>query len=123
MRTKIPRAKYIGKRVGPPLADEAEHFFKCKLCGAWVDMRDLGDVFSHAASRRSGGAISGRKARVSVLLDNASGGLDLAPCSLIPLSRRAYPRFSLSCAVLVFKLCTARGLVSSILSKLAAIRS
>lgn len=45
--TDVPKGKYIGKRVGPLPADEAEHFFKCEQCGGWVDMRDLGDVFAH----------------------------------------------------------------------------
>jgi hypothetical protein len=35
--TSIPRDKYIGKRVGDPLADEAEHFIKCASCGGWID--------------------------------------------------------------------------------------
>lgn len=46
--TDIPRGKYIGERVGgPPVKSEAEHFFQCSVCGGWVDMRDLGDVFAH----------------------------------------------------------------------------
>jgi len=31
---------------GPPLT-EAEHYFKCKACGGWFDMRDLGAVLEH----------------------------------------------------------------------------
>jgi hypothetical protein len=46
--TTIPRGKYIGEAVDPP-ADEAEHFYKCEACGAWVDCRDLGMVFDHEA--------------------------------------------------------------------------
>jgi hypothetical protein len=42
---RIPRGRYIGKRVGP--ADEPEHFIKCPLCGGLVDMRDLGQVLDH----------------------------------------------------------------------------
>lgn len=41
-----PRDKYKGERAGPPV-DEAEHFYQCKACGAWVDKRDLGMVFDH----------------------------------------------------------------------------
>ena len=43
----IPRGKYIGKVKGEQPTDEAEHFYKCKACGAWVDCRDLGMVFDH----------------------------------------------------------------------------
>jgi hypothetical protein len=43
----IDRGKYIGKRVGDPPADEAEHFIKCATCGGWIDCRDLGQVFDH----------------------------------------------------------------------------
>ena len=45
--TDIPRGKYRGERIGGPPANEAEHFYQCKKCGAWVDMRDLGMVFDH----------------------------------------------------------------------------
>lgn len=45
--TDIPRGKYIGKRVGDPPVDEAEHFIKCAVCGGWIDCRDLGQVFQH----------------------------------------------------------------------------
>jgi hypothetical protein len=35
-----PRGTVIGRQVsGPPLT-EAEHFWKCPLCGGYVDMRD-----------------------------------------------------------------------------------
>lgn len=43
----IPREKYMGKRVGPPVTDEAQHFIKCGDCGGWIDCRDLGQVFDH----------------------------------------------------------------------------
>lgn len=29
------------------MENEAQHFFTCKVCGEPVDMRDLGEVFSH----------------------------------------------------------------------------
>ena len=44
---KPPRGRYIGKRDGPPPADELEHFIQCGECGAWLDCRDLGDVLAH----------------------------------------------------------------------------
>jgi hypothetical protein len=40
----IPRGKYIGKRVGQPATDEAEHFIRCPACGGWIDCRDLACV-------------------------------------------------------------------------------
>ena len=43
----IPRGKYIGKRLGDPPADEAEHFIRCLACDGWIDCRDLGQVFEH----------------------------------------------------------------------------
>ena len=53
---EFPR-KYIGRRVGDPPRDEAEHFYRCPACGRWVDCRDLSQVFDHegpptASSRR-----------------------------------------------------------------------
>jgi hypothetical protein len=43
-RQKFPRGKYIGKRVGQPATDEAEHFIKCPACAGWIDCRDLAQV-------------------------------------------------------------------------------
>jgi hypothetical protein len=43
----LPRDKYLGKRLGDPSADEAEHFIRCPACGGWIDCRDLGQVFEH----------------------------------------------------------------------------
>ena len=43
----IPRGKYIGKQLGEPPTDEAEHFIKCGECNGWIDCRDLGMVFDH----------------------------------------------------------------------------
>ncbi len=45
--TEIPRGKYIGRRVGDPPKDEAEHFIRCPACGGWIDCRDLAQVFDH----------------------------------------------------------------------------
>jgi len=38
---------YPGQFDGPPVADEAEHFYTCPRCGQAVDMRRLGDVLHH----------------------------------------------------------------------------
>ena len=45
--TNVPRGKYLGRRIGDPPKDEAEHFIRCPACGGWVDCRDLGQVFEH----------------------------------------------------------------------------
>jgi hypothetical protein len=42
----IPRGKYIGQRQGVPVS-EVENFMKCEDCGAYFDMRDLGQVAAH----------------------------------------------------------------------------
>jgi hypothetical protein len=39
--------KYAAEPEGWAPSDESEHFFKCKECGQWVDMRKLGDSFWH----------------------------------------------------------------------------
>jgi hypothetical protein len=43
----IFRGKCIGRRIGDPPRDEAEHFIRCPSCGGWIDCRDLGQVFEH----------------------------------------------------------------------------
>jgi hypothetical protein len=43
----IPRGKYIGKLLGDPPKDEAEHLILCPACDGWIDRRDLGQVFEH----------------------------------------------------------------------------
>jgi hypothetical protein len=40
----IPRGKYLGRRLGEPPKDEAEHFIRCQACGGWIDYRDLAQV-------------------------------------------------------------------------------
>jgi hypothetical protein len=35
----LPRGKYLGRRVGDPPKDEAEHFIRCPACGGWIDCR------------------------------------------------------------------------------------
>ena len=43
----IQRGKYLGKRLGDPPKNEAEHFIRCPACAGWSDCRDLGQVFQH----------------------------------------------------------------------------
>lgn len=43
----IPKGVFVGKRLGDPPADEADHFIQCAACGGWIDCRDLGEVFAH----------------------------------------------------------------------------
>jgi hypothetical protein len=45
--TDDPRRKDIGPHTGEPAEDEATYFYRCPACGAWVDSRDLGQVFDH----------------------------------------------------------------------------
>jgi hypothetical protein len=44
----IPRGTYIGRPVGEPPKDEAEHYIRCPGCGGWIDCRDLGQALAHA---------------------------------------------------------------------------
>ena len=37
----IQRGKYLGKRLGDPPKDEAEHFIRCPACAGGIDCRDL----------------------------------------------------------------------------------
>ena len=43
----IQRGKYLGKRLGDPPKNEAEHFIRCPACAGGIDCRDLGQVFQH----------------------------------------------------------------------------
>jgi hypothetical protein len=43
----IPRRKYIGRRLGIPPKDQAEHFMRCPVCDGWIDCRDLAQVFEY----------------------------------------------------------------------------
>ena len=48
----IKRGRYKCVRVDPKTGQpievrEAEHFYRCKVYGALVDCRDLGQVFDH----------------------------------------------------------------------------
>jgi hypothetical protein len=31
----LPRGKYMGRRLGDPPTDEAEHYMRCAACGGW----------------------------------------------------------------------------------------
>ena len=46
MRDPFPRGTYIGV-PHEPQKDEADHFYRCKVCGGLVDKRDLGAVLDH----------------------------------------------------------------------------
>ena len=43
----LPRGRYLGKWLGDPPANEAEHFIRCPACGGWINCRDLGQVLEH----------------------------------------------------------------------------
>jgi adenylate cyclase len=45
--TAISQGKYIGTLIGDQPTSEADHFYRCKVCGGWVDYRNLGKVFAH----------------------------------------------------------------------------
>jgi hypothetical protein len=38
--TDIPRGRHIGRRIGDPPKDEAEHFSRCPACEGWIDCRE-----------------------------------------------------------------------------------
>ena len=44
---EFPRRRYSGRRMRHPPKGEAEYFYRCPVCGGWVDCRDLGQVFDH----------------------------------------------------------------------------
>jgi hypothetical protein len=46
----IQRGKYLGKPLGDPPKDDAEHFVRCPACSGWIDCRDLAQVFEHNQS-------------------------------------------------------------------------
>ena len=43
----ILRGKYLGRCLGDPAENEAEHFIRFPTCGGWIDCRDLAQVFEH----------------------------------------------------------------------------
>src|SRR5262245_21477398 len=44
---EFPRGRYSGRRMRDPPKGEAGYFYRCPVCGGWVDCRDLGQVFDH----------------------------------------------------------------------------
>ncbi len=36
-----------GRRIGPTVADESEHYLTCRACGQAFDMRDLAQMIYH----------------------------------------------------------------------------
>lgn len=44
--TRVPRNRYLGKPIDGKPADDGDGY-RCKLCGAWIEYRDLGKVFDH----------------------------------------------------------------------------
>jgi hypothetical protein len=36
-RSGLQRGKYLGKHLGDPPKDEAEHFVRCPACDGWID--------------------------------------------------------------------------------------
>lgn len=51
----VPKGKYKGRPIDGLPDDERHHFTKCPGCGAWLDMRDLGQVFEHTGELPHGG--------------------------------------------------------------------
>jgi hypothetical protein len=47
-KTGIRRGTYRGPQKGDPPKEEAANFYRCELCGAWVDRRDTCQVYDHA---------------------------------------------------------------------------
>jgi hypothetical protein len=43
---EFPHGKY------DPPKDQAEYFYRCPVCGGWVDCRNLGQVFDHEGRYR-----------------------------------------------------------------------
>ena len=43
----LRRGEIIGQRLGAEPKSEADHFMRCKTCGGYFDMRDLGQVLEH----------------------------------------------------------------------------
>ena len=44
---EFPRRRYSGRRMRHPPKGEAEYFYRCPMCGGWVDCRNFGEVFDH----------------------------------------------------------------------------
>ena len=57
-RPTIPRRKHMGKladpETGAPIeAAEADHFYRCEACSAWVDRRESASCRIRTATSRS----------------------------------------------------------------------
>ena len=50
---EFPCGRYSGRRMRDPPKGEAEYFYRCPVCGGWVDCRDLGQVFDHEGAATS----------------------------------------------------------------------
>jgi hypothetical protein len=42
-----PRGTVLGERADRRRAPEAEHFFRCKTCGGFIDARDVAWIEDH----------------------------------------------------------------------------
>lgn len=47
MMTDYPRRKYIGPERRGLSKDDVKNFYRCELCGGWVDRRDTVQVYDH----------------------------------------------------------------------------
>jgi hypothetical protein len=43
----FPRGTVLGERADRRRVPEAEHYFRCKACGGWIDARDLAWIEDH----------------------------------------------------------------------------
>jgi hypothetical protein len=84
--TDIPRGKYLGKRLGDPPKDDAEHFIRCPACGGWIDCRDLAQVFEHEGPCHT---------RLRIRRNDDSHSFRLPGRSLGP-ARRKHPDFQVA---------------------------
>ena len=69
---KIPRGTIIGRQTGGRRLSEAEHYFKCGLCGGYSNIFDFGAVLEHEEP-----CPSGMRADpiTSIEINRGSGGL------------------------------------------------
>jgi hypothetical protein len=57
-----PRGTYIGERADRRRVREAEHYFRCKICGGFIDARDVAWVEDHEGS--NGGRLMASRRQV-----------------------------------------------------------
>jgi hypothetical protein len=43
-----PRGTLLGERAGRRRLREADHYFRCRICGGFIDARDLAWVEDHS---------------------------------------------------------------------------